>query len=226
MFKGIASETTKSLPNAIITATNSGSLAMDRDSFGGNPFATALIKSIGEEIRKTSELLQLLKTITEKQSNGRQTPDLLQITNEPLVPFSVQFNDASKIAMVMVYSDYSSSGINSLPGAEFDLKRIRKAIEENGFECWALLDPTNLQFEANLKAFSKISNNYDFSILYVTGHGVEVANKIYLLPPSYKITYGKTALEAEALNIFTLINYQTSRRGNFLFYGGCRNDPF
>jgi len=116
--------------------------------------------------------------------------------------------------------------MNSLPGAEIDLKRIRKALEENGFECWTLLDPTNIQFEANLKAFSKTSDNYDYSILYVTGHGVEVANKIYLLPPSYNIMNGKTALEAEAFNISALMNYQTSRRGNFLFYGGCRNDPF
>lgn len=226
MFKDIASETTKALPNAIITATSSGFLAMDSDSFGGNPFATALIKSLWEEIRTASELLQLLKTVTEKQSNGKQTPDLFQISNEPLIPFSSQFNDSSKIAMVMVYSDYSRSRMNSLPGAEIDLKRIRKALEENGFECWTLLDPTNIQFEANLKAFSKTSDNYDYSILYVTGHGVEVANKIYLLPPSYNIMNGKTALEAEAFNISALMNYQTSRRGNFLFYGGCRNDPF
>jgi hypothetical protein len=225
MFKAIESKTTIALPKATITATSSGSYALDSDSFGGNPFATALIGSLGVEITKSSELFQLLKTTTEKQSNGMQTPDLLQVTNEPLVPFSAQFNGASKIAMVMVYSDYSSSRYNSLPGAEFDLKRIRKALEGNGFECWALLDPTNLQLEANLKAFSKISNNYDFSVLYVTGHGVEIANNIYLLPSGYKFTYDKTVIEAEALNISTLIKYQTSRRGNFLFYGGCRNAP-
>ena len=226
MVIGIAAEQIKSPPSAIFTATSSGSLAIDRDSFGGNPFATALIKSLGKQAKKPSELLQRLKTVTEKQSSGYQTPDLLRTTNEPLIPFLTEFNDASKIAMVMVYSDYSDSGMQSLPGAEFDLKRIRKALKKNGFVCWALLDPTISQLEANLKAFCAKSDNYDFSILYVTGHGVEVANKVYLLPSSYKITNGRDALEDEALDIFGLMNYLKSRRGNFLFYGGCRNDPF
>ncbi len=226
IVKGITAEPVKAPPSAIFTATRSGALAIDRDSFGGNPFATALIRTLGKQTKNPSVLLQLLKKVTAEQSGGYQSPDLLQTTNEPLVPFSAEFNKASKIAMVMVYSDYSGSGMQSLPGAEFDLKRIRKALAENGFDCWTLLDPTISQLEANLNAFCAKSENYNFSILYVTGHGVEVANNVYLLPSSYKITYGRDALEAEALNISEFVKYLKSPRGNFLFYGGCRNDPF
>lgn len=226
IVKSVAGEPDTTKPIAVITATRSGALAIDRDSYGGNPFATALIKALSSRSKDLPDLLQLLARVTKKQSSGYQSPDLLQNTNKPIVPFVAEFDKASKVAMVMVYSDYSETGMQSLPGAEFDLKRIRKALIEKGFDCWALLDPSDDQLEAELKAFEEKSIKNEFAVLYVTGHGVEVDRKIYILPSSFKITDGKRSLSTNAFDISDFQNYLRARRGNFLFYGGCRNDPF
>ena len=122
----------------------------------------------------------------------------------------------------MMYSDYSGTGLNSLDGAKFDLQRLKIAFEENGFECWALLDPNEDQLYKTLQAFSSESENHDFAMFYTTGHGVEYNQIMYLLPSTYQRSYGKEGLSDHAHQIPEFLTYLRARKGNFLFYGGCR----
>lgn len=222
---GLAGET-DDIPRSMVTATRSGEIAMDRDSAGGNPFATALIKAMDEKPKTMSGLRGLLSKITKKQSGGHHSPDFPRFAVNGPVPFSSESKKASRIAMILVYSDYSDSDMPTLLGAKFDFKRLREAFTKNGFDCWVLLDPTMDQVTTKLTAFRKRSNQYEFSIMYVTGHGAEVDGQIHLFPSSFNISDGVKALRKKSLNINDLQNHLNARKGNILFYGGCRDNPF
>lgn len=223
---GFAGDAVEKFPSVIITATAQGAVALDRDSEGGNPFATALIETMPKQPKEFSEFFKMLTTTTRKQSREFQSPDWFRTNKEPPIPFSAEFASQSRLALVMVYTDYSGSDMRSLPGAEHDSKRIRRAFMKQGFECWSLVDPPLSQVEATLKAFQTVSSEYDYSVIYVTGHGVEVGEIIYLLPPTFRVSEGKDSLRTKGLVVRDFQNYQRSKRGNVLFYGGCRNDPF
>jgi hypothetical protein len=211
-------------PIAVVAATHSGALAIDKDSLGGNPFATALIKVLARESKNIDGLMRFLTNITKMQSHGKQVPELLLCKNKPIVPFASDYKTASKLAMIMVYSDYSV--LQPIPGAEFDLNRLKKAFKENGFECWTLHDPSASQVKSKLKAFKNQSTKHDFAVLYVTGHGAEIDGKTYLLPADFRIKDGKKSLKNKAFDISDFQTYLKAKQGNFLFFGGCRNNPF
>jgi Caspase domain len=211
----------------VFYASSSGQQTLDQGEGGGNPFASALIELMGHENLTLRDFPKQLAELTAQKSRDRQlpqVPDRLQLVDWQFTP---KPEGERRLALVLVYSDYSASGgAKSLPGAKRDAQRLTEALERAGFETQKVIDPDRSSLSASLTNFTRRSKDADIGLVYTTGHGVEVAGSVYLLPGDYPIARQKDALADFAIPIAKLSATPHARRANFVFYGGCRDNPF
>lgn len=208
----------------LFQATTSGQVAMDRDAKGGNPFASALIDALARPSLPLGEFAASLERLTLDYSRGRQKPDIPPIDagSGPLRPPG---GAETRLALVLVVSDYSKAGARSLPGARFDADRISSALRSASFVTETAIDLDHGAMVRKLGEFAARSKSADVAIIYTTGHGVEVDGKVYLVPGDYPLSERNAALARHALPISELSANAHAKRLNMIFYGGCRDNP-
>ena len=212
---------------AVFLASGAGQRTLDEGDGGGNPFASALIDLLGRPEIRLRDLPGRLTDLTIARSAGAQRPDVPVIAVEPDWPLAAPPPGETRIALVLVVSDYTGAhGAPPLAGARRDAHRIAAALTRAGFHTEVALDADLAGMRQALAAFALRSRGADAALIYTTGHGVEVFGSVYLLPSAYPIPEGRIALERAALPLREIRNSLRARRVNMLFYGGCRDDPF
>lgn len=210
-----------------IYATQSGRVTFDQGDAGGNPFASALVEVLGAKRLGFKRFLHQLTALTEAKSKRRQRPDMRGQTRPNTWQVLPPSPSERRVALVMVFSDYSTSGgVKSLPGAARDLSRIGDALEQAGFETERVLDPNRLKLRKVLQKFTDRSSTSEVAALYTTGHGVEVDEAVYVLPGNYPALRRNIVLNQRAIRLTELGSACRAKHVNLIFYGGCRNNPF
>jgi len=213
-------------------ASQPGKKTLDQGSNGGNPFATALIELLARPSLTFGEFATGLMDRTVAESNGFQRPDMEAATIQDILrlcPLALAPKPSSerRIALVLVFSDYSQANLPSLPGAKGDMERIAKAFRDAGFdEVRTAADPNAAKLESTLQAFAARSKEADLAVLYTTGHGIEVEGAIYLIPSNYAFLRNNTLLDKRTVPLSMLGSALQARLANLVFYGGCRDNPF
>lgn len=211
----------------VFHASSSGRQTLDAGEGGGNPFASALIEIVQRSSLALSELPGELKRLTAAKSGGFQAADGPGIVVDKAWTLTPAAAGETRRALVLVVSDYrKSGGAQSLPGARRDAERVAAALARAGFETETAIDLDAQAMRAKLSEFAVSTANADAAAIYTTGHGVEVAGKIYLLPGDYPISGGSGALGNRAIGLDAIAGALQARRVNMLFYGGCRDNPF
>ncbi len=230
VLQGMQQRTVKSEPISepvYIYASQSGKPTFDQGDSGGNPFASALIDALQAENLTLKKFLRHVVTLTETLSQGRQRPDVQGASRFDSWRILPKPLGEKRVALVVVFSDYSASvGAQSLPGAARDLSRVSAAFEKAGFETQRVLDPGRNDLEVILREFADRSAEADVSVLYTTGHGVEVEGVVYLLPGDYPVRQGGSSLLQRAVRLSQMGASTRAKLVNLTFYGGCRNNPF
>ena len=207
-------------------ASQSGGKTLDQGEGGGNPFASALIDLLTYDKLTLETFQDKLISLTEMKSRGFQRPEIKSNIGINKWQISPQSIAEKRVALVIIFSDYSVSGITSLPGAMNDSKRISEALSDANFDVQTIVDPDHSELDNSLEEFMSRSKESDIAAIYTTGHGVEVKGTIYLLPGDYPINYGDTKLDSHAIQLSHLGNAVHAKKLNLVFYAGCRNNPF
>jgi hypothetical protein len=207
-------------------ASQSGEKTLDQGEGGGNPFASALIDLLAYDELAFEDFQEKLVALTENKSRQFQRPEIAAEIGNIEWKIFPQANAEKRIALVVVFSDYSASGISSLPGARNDSKKISKALSKAHFNVQTVVDPDSTKLDQLLKEFLEQSKEADIAAIYTTGHGVEVNERIYLLPGDYPISGGGAHLDSQAIQLSRLGDAAHAKKLNLIFYGGCRNNPF
>jgi hypothetical protein len=194
---------------------------------GGNPFAAALIGLLGEPDLRLGGLPDELAAKTRVRSRGLQNADVAA-TPANLLDWPVNGNgDGDRIALVIVVADYShSDSAPSLPGAASDARRVAAALTEAGWRVLTVLDADRSGFERALSDFAKRSEAADASLIYTTGHGVEIDGQVRVIMGDFPVAAGVSALEAHSVRLSKIAAAGAARRVNLIFYAGCRDNPF
>lgn len=211
----------------IFHASKSGKTTLDQGDGGGNPFASSLVEILTQPSVRLSDFPAVLRRLTEAKSRGFQSPDVPTLVSPKswtLVPASAK---ESRIALVMVVSDYTKSGgVQSLPGAKQDAERVAAAFKRAGFATEVALNLNLQSMRDRLADFAVRSSQHDAAIIYTTGHGVEVAGTVFLIPGDYPITERTSALAKWAISLPEIAKAVQAKQVNLVFYGGCRDNPF
>ncbi len=213
-------------PTVLITAVAPGEEAIDRDAFGGNPLASALVAVAGDRRAVFRDALARLLDLTAAYSNELHHPVAGALADD-----GWRLGEAApgerRVALVAVFAEYRlGSQLPSLPGAAFDAVRISRALRSAGFATDMVVALDGAELRAALARHERQSAEADTSLIYVTGHGVEHRGRIALLPGDYPAREGAAALPALAIMLDEIAGAGRAQQRNLLFYGGCRNDPF
>ncbi|WP_374525122.1 caspase family protein [Sphingopyxis sp.] len=213
-------------PTVVITSVAPGEEAIDRDAFGGNPLASALVAVAGDRRTAFRDALPRLLDLTTAYGNEHHHPVAGALADD-----SWRLGTAApgerRVALVAVFAEYRlDSQLPSLPGAAFDAVRISRALRSAGFATEMVVALDAAELRAALARHSRQAADADTSLIYVTGHGVEHDGRIALLPGDYPARSGAAALPTRAIMLDEIAGAGRALRRNLLFYGGCRNDPF
>lgn len=211
----------------IVYATRSGGKTIDQDAFGGNPFATALIEVSERPSLPLRRLLPALRSLTLERTARFQEPtwSLSPDATSWRFPLEPGSRNETRIALVLVVSDYSAWEASPLTGAAIDERRVSAMLAHHGFTVMQGVVPTRAQMLLALREFSRRSTSSEVALIYATGHGVEGDGQTYLLPGNYPIRrgYSAQALGAHALPISELAEACRANAVNLAFFAGCRN---
>jgi hypothetical protein len=210
----------------VFHASSSGQKTLDQGEGGGNPFASSLIEILGRPEVRLGGLPEALRALTKKKSGNYQTPGVpraVPAKDWRLVPPAA---GEKRIALVLVVSDYSRAGLESLEGAAHDARRIAAALASAGFATETALDLDLAGMKRKLGEFAAKSAGNDAAAIYTTGHGLESGGIVYLVPADYPAAREKEALGSSAIRLKEIAGAARARKVNLVFYGGCRDHPF
>jgi hypothetical protein len=201
-------------------ASRAGQPTLDADARGGNPFATALVRSLTLSSLSFAAFKADLIARTRDASRGVQQVEIIGGDDLARWQFLPKPSSESWVALVVVFADYSASRVGqSLPGAKRDHRRVSEALARAGFAVMPLLDPDEKTLAQTLSEFAARSAHADVAVVYTTGHGVEADGIARVLLP-----YTTTAA-CRALSVTELSKTARAKRANLIFYAACRNRP-
>ena len=212
--------------HSIVYATSSGGTTLDQDQFGGNPFATALIKlSLRPDLNLT-QLLPALRRLTHKKSEKHQTPawDVLPSNCDWSFPLAAGSDRERRIALVLIVSEYSPAP--RLIGAAHDERRIASMLAGHGFSVVQGIAPDRQSLVKALRSFAIKSKDFDVAVIYSTGHGVELGGQVFLLPGTYPRQHGDRAseLRKHGISVRQIAAACKALKVNLTFFAGCRTE--
>lgn len=215
-------------PGAVVFhASQSGKPTFDEAEGGGNPFASAFVELIEQDVGWFDDFARRLAELTKAKSGGRQIVERKGAPRADVSPAAGRWRTGSRIALVIVNADYADSqGAQSLPGARHDADRVANALSRAGFATRTVIDARLADFKAALGEFERSSRAADVAVIYTTGHGVETGGVVHLLMGDFPVPKGAAALATHAVKLQVIAEAAKARRGNFVFYGGCRDNPF
>ena len=211
---------------ALVFGTRSGGTTIDRDAFGGNPFATALIQVTGEHSLPFRRFPGRLRALTVQGSQRHQVP---QWTRWPEgLRWSFRLEPGSRqerrCALVLIVSDYTSAGLAPLGGAAYDERRISAMFSANGFSVVQGVAPDRVSLIEALASFGRVAAGHDVAIIYATGHGIESNDSVYLMPGDYRLQKGCSPgrLRKNAVSVDRVAAACCASMLNVVFFAGCR----
>lgn len=200
-----------------ITATQSGEPALDRDRFGGNPFASALLAALADP---EGDLAHTLATATLDASDGAQAPDTHELTPTTRIVPQVGEN---AVALVLFFADYGDEeGLVSLPGAAFDAYRVAYALADAGYVVRTVMAKDAQGFSGAVDDFALRAGEADRALIYTTGHGVEYEGAIYILPPEAERATNMLDRAIPFADVKQIFDGPGER---LLIWAGCRDNP-
>ncbi|MBI5514270.1 MAG: SUMF1/EgtB/PvdO family nonheme iron enzyme [Deltaproteobacteria bacterium] len=135
-----------------------------------------------------------------------------------------------RVALVVGINRYDN--VNMLRNAVADAEAIAGKLEELGFAVSLHRNPNREELGSQLAAFTGSLRDGDLAVVYYSGHGVGVGQTNYLLPSSFRTSYGASdslvehlTREAVLLEDFIAGVNRRATASVFLF-DACRNNPW
>lgn len=210
----------------IVYGTASGGTTIDADEYGGNPFATALIQISREHDQTLAALLPQLRALTYTGSGKHQTPSWVLQPHDGAWSFPLTEGSRAerRVALVLVVSDYTFPGVTPLAGAAHDERRVAAMLASHGFTVVQGIHSDRQSLLKALRSFARHSRNADVALVYCTGHGVEQAHQVHLLPANYPFDSGfrSTTLNRNGIPVQRIATACRATNVNLTFFAGCR----
>lgn len=221
---GAFAQTAPTTPAPLIYyAGQAGRLTSDRDAQGGNPFASALVEVIAERPLTIATFTRRMAEANAIHSRGWQQLDYPRRLPEPKLRLDAK--GGTRLALVLINSDYSQSDAYSLPGAAVDAKRVPEALKKAGFETTLVYNQTAGQAREALQDFAARSEEADAAVIYIGGHGAQDGRTVYWLMGDYPGQDAKW-LPTHAIAVDEIARAGHAKALNVVLYASCRDNPF
>ncbi|WP_448956721.1 caspase family protein [Labrys neptuniae] len=139
------------------------------------------------------------------------------------LPASVQAAER-RVAFVVGNSHYAV--VPQLNNPDNDAQAVAAALKREGFEVVTALDLDRNDFDKALQRFIRSLPGAELSVLYYSGHGIQVGGDNRIIPIDAKLK-DPADLEVETINVKTIFAYmQQNSKTQLIYLDSCRNNPF
>ena len=130
-----------------------------------------------------------------------------------------------RLALVIGNSDYEFGG--SLKNPVNDANLMATTLEELGFDVIKKTNVNKQVLESSILDFWRKQADYNISLFYYAGHGVQVDGVNYILPVDIKLE-DQLALRIEAIDMGEVVSQfeRFPNNINLVILDACRDDPF
>jgi hypothetical protein len=142
-----------------------------------------------------------------------------------LISFCTLHAQDRKLALVIGNSKYVHSG--KLKNPVNDAELMAATLKDLGFDVIKLLDANKSRMDAAILEFWRKQADYNVSLFYYAGHGVQVDGINYLIPVDAKLE-DELALKIEAVDINEVVGQfnRFPNNVNIVILDACRDNPF
>lgn len=211
-------------PRVQFWATRTGGKTFDASDGGGNPFATALIEAIGDSTRDFAGVCAAVGQRTAALTNGRQVVETPGLSQAPAWRFHPAGRER-RVALIVVFYDYTALEWAPLPGARNDGDRIERAFAGAGFETRLVANAPRNALTQELKGFARRAAQADVAAIYCTGHGMEWRGAQYVMPCDHHFYPDGVASLSRAYRWDDIAAAARARKLNLTMWAGCREYP-
>jgi TPR repeat protein len=129
-----------------------------------------------------------------------------------------------RIALVIGNAAYQSYGTLANPAQ--DVAAVAETLRAADFEVVEAVDFAHPDLERTVREFLGRLEGADVSLVYYSGHAVQVGGRNYIIPIDAKLE-SELDLDFEAIDLDTIMKFmQGSSKVRLVFLDACRNNPF
>ena len=135
-----------------------------------------------------------------------------------------------RVALLIADESYQDKSLD-LTGPVNDARLIQASLVKAGFTVTVKTDLTLVQMNRDISSFLAGVDGNTVSLLYYSGHGVEIGGANYLIPTDFQMKPSLTTTEAVAQGVDIAAFYarmpaQAEGSLNITILDTCRNNPF
>ncbi|MGL4287248.1 MAG: caspase family protein [Phreatobacter sp.] len=165
-----------------------------------------------------------LRAITRCFARVALTAAAVVLTSFLMIQGAVAQTAGKRVALVIGNSEYAH--LPKLRNPTNDVREVVAVLRSAQFEVIYGRDLTRIQFEELTKTFLRSVENADVSLVYYSGHGVQIAGHNYLIPVDARLSTPYD-VEIEAVMIDNIYNYiRENSKMQLVFLDACRDNPF
>jgi hypothetical protein len=130
-----------------------------------------------------------------------------------------------RIALVIGNSDYENAG--RLKNPINDARGMAESLTTLGFKVLKHEDLGRSDMKRVIDEFGSMLSQYDVSLVFYAGHGIQVNGNNYLIPVDAKIS-SKSDVEYNAIDAGRILSKMEDAQSktNIIILDACRNNPF
>jgi hypothetical protein len=126
-------------------------------------------------------------------------------------------------ALVIGNSSYKS---NVLLSSETDADKIAKKLKAFGFQVNQANNLTKDKFQEALLDFTAKAKDSELTVIYYSGHGMQVGGLNYLIPIDFDLKKPKESLALNAISLNEILRQNIPGKARIIFLDACRNSPY
>ena len=130
-----------------------------------------------------------------------------------------------RIALVIGNANYANAG--SLANPINDSKAMASTLKTLGFKVLEYADLDKAGMQRAVDEFGNLLNDFDVSLFFYAGHGIQVNGNNYLIPVDARIS-SKNDVEYNSIDAGRVLSKMedTQSKANIIILDACRNNPF
>lgn len=156
----------------------------------------------------------------------RALAGLLALVLLVFAPAGAAFAQAQQKRVALVIGNSEYAHLPRLVNPHNDMREVAATLRSAQFEVFQGRNLSRIEFEEVLKSFLRAVENADVSLVYYSGHGIQIGGKNYLVPVDAKLSTPYD-VEIESVNVDNIYGYlRENSRMQLIFLDACRDNPF
>ena len=170
-----------------------------------------------------TELAQLRAEAEEAKRRQAQAEEQLRLAQQAAVPPAPQASQSRGInAHALVIGNAAYAGGNRLLNPLNDARAISQLLRRLGFTVTLVEDANRAKLVSSLAQFSRSAVNADLSLLFYSGHGIQIDATNYLVPID-DVDTDFAPLQGVSIN--TVLERYMPGKAKLVFLDACRTNP-